>query len=113
MLVFRIYRMKDAPRQQFRWAPHVAGCAAVKLKDYEQRGEIEALHEYGAWRELRERGQALLVGDLLESPDGQLRICKYVGFEPAEWIVPAPVEPAPGVNPPPAGPRSEPQSTGT
>ena len=29
--------MKDAPRQQFRWAPHVSGSASVKPKDYEQR----------------------------------------------------------------------------
>jgi len=28
------------------------------------------------------------VGDLLESADGQLRICKYVGFEPAQWVLP-------------------------
>jgi len=82
--------MKDSPRQQFRWAPHVTGCAALKPKDYEQRGEIEALHEYDAWRSLRESGEALAVGDLLETREGQLRICKYVGFEPAEWVLPVP-----------------------
>ena len=27
---------------------------------------------------------------LLESADGQLRICKYVGFEPAQWVLPEP-----------------------
>jgi hypothetical protein len=112
MPVFRIYRMKDAPRQQFRWAPHVSGCASLKQKDYEQRGEIDALHEYGAWRELRERGEALSVGDLLETPDGQLRICKYVGFEPAAWIVPAPSDAA-ATNLPPGEPLSAPQPTGT
>jgi hypothetical protein len=30
------------------------------------------------------------VGDLLETADGQLRICKYVGFEPAQWVLPEP-----------------------
>jgi hypothetical protein len=30
------------------------------------------------------------VGDLLETEDGQLRICKYVGFEPAQWVLPEP-----------------------
>ena len=85
--------MKDSPRQQFRWAPHVTGCAALKPRDYEQRGEIEALHEYDAWRSLRESGEALAVGDLLETSEGQLRICKYVGFEPAEWVLPAPPPP--------------------
>src|SRR6185503_7023687 len=93
MPLFRIYRMKDSPRQQFRWAPHVAGCAALKPKDYDQNGQIEALHEYDAWRHARESGEALLVGDLLETPDGQLRICKYVGFEPAQWLIPDPKQP--------------------
>jgi hypothetical protein len=100
MPLFRIYRMKDAPRQQFRWAPHVSGCASVKPKDYEQRGEIEAPHEYEAWRALREAGEALEVGDLLETAEGHLSICKYVGFEPAQWLLP---DPKPLIEPEPAG----------
>ena len=82
--------MKESPRQQFRWAPHVGGSATVKPKDYEQRGEVEALHEYDAWRRLRESGEPLLVGDVLETVDSRLRICKYVGFEPAQWVLPEP-----------------------
>ena len=82
--------MKDSPRQQFRWAPHVSGTASVKPKDYEEQGKVEALHEYDAWRILREQGDSLQVGDLLEGEDGRLRICKYVGFEPAQWIIPEP-----------------------
>jgi len=35
-------------------------------------------------------GCAAVIGDLLETEDGQLRICKYVGFEPAQWVVPEP-----------------------
>jgi len=100
MPLFRIYRMKDSPRQQFKWAPHVSGCASLKPKDYEQRGTVEALHEYDAWGRLREAGEALGVGDLLESEDGHLRICKYVGFEPAQWIV---LEPKHQSEPEPAG----------
>jgi len=82
--------MKDSPRQQFRWAPHVSGAVTVKPKDYEPRGEVEARNEYDAWRVLREAGDPLLVGDLLEADGGQLRICKYVGFEPAQWVLPEP-----------------------
>jgi hypothetical protein len=100
MPLFRIYRMKDSPRQQFKWAPHVSGCATLKPKDYEQRGEVEAQHEYDAWRSLRDTGEPLIVGDLLEGESGQLRICKYVGFEPAQWIVP---EPKPAAEAEPAG----------
>ncbi|HWC96457.1 MAG TPA: hypothetical protein VG456_06905 [Candidatus Sulfopaludibacter sp.] len=90
MPLYRIYRMKDSPRQQFRWAPHVSGCASVKPKDYEPQDQIEAAHEYDAWRILRESGQALEVGDLLETGEGRLSVCKYVGFEPAQWVLPEP-----------------------
>ena len=80
--------MKDAPKQQFRWAPHVSGSASLKPKDYEQRGEVEARSEYEAWRLLRESSEPLSVGDLLEADNGQMRVCKYVGFEPAAWLLP-------------------------
>jgi hypothetical protein len=80
--------MKDAPRQQFRWAPHVSGAANVKLKDYDPAGEVEAENEYAAWAVLRGSEHPLAVGDILETPAGQLRICKYVGFEEARWFVP-------------------------
>lgn len=85
---FRVHRMKDSARQQFRWAPHVSGAANVKGKDYEADGEIEAANEYDAWSQLRSTERALAIGDLLESESGALRICKYVGFESASWVVP-------------------------
>jgi hypothetical protein len=90
MPVFRIHRMKEMPRQQFRWAPHVSGAANVKPKDYEQAGEVDAENEYAAWALLRNSESPLLVGDVLELPVGQLRICKYVGFEEARWFIPEP-----------------------
>jgi hypothetical protein len=80
--------MKDTPRQQFRWAPHVSGAANVKQKDYEPSGEVEAENEYAAWALLRGSETPLLVGDVLELPAGQLRICKYVGFDEARWFTP-------------------------
>ena len=86
--------MKDSPRQQFRWAPHVSGAATVKPRDYEPDGEVEAANEYEAWRLLRNAEPPLAVGDLLEDASGELRICKYVGFENAQWILPEP-KPAP------------------
>ena|SRR5436305_3876176 len=96
MPVFRIHRMKDAPRQQFRWAPHVAGVASVKPKDYEAAAEIEAENEYAAWALLRSQEPGLQVGDILETPQGELRLFKYVGFDEATWFIPAPpAEPQP------------------
>lgn len=88
MPLFRIHRMKEAPRQQFRWAPHVSGAANVKPKDYEPSGEVEAENEYAAWALLRDSEAPLLLGDVLELPLGALRICKYVGFDEARWVIP-------------------------
>ena len=84
---FRIHRMKDAPRQSFRWAPHVSGSAQVKPKDYEPGAQVEATTEYDAWAQLRSSESPLAVGDLLEAETGELRICKYVGFEQAIWLL--------------------------
>jgi hypothetical protein len=101
--------MKDAPRQQFRWAPHVSGAANAKPKDYEPADEVEAENEYAAWATMRSSERPLAVGDILETPAGELRICKYVGFEEARWIVP---EAAPGHMPAAAIPVAEsPQTT--
>ena len=85
--------MKEAPREIFRWAPHTAGITLVKAKDYDLSGEVEAATPYSAWKALREDGQALRPGDLLEiatdpGSQGELRIAKYVGFESAEWLLP-------------------------
>lgn len=92
--------MKDGPRQQFRWAPHVAGAAVVKAKDYQPDGDVEAESDYDAWMRLRGGERALEVGDLLEAADGTLRICKYVGIEAANWM--APEVKAPAAADPPA-----------
>jgi hypothetical protein len=88
MAAYRIYRMKEQASQQFRWAPHVSGATQVKRKDYDEGSTAEAPNEYAAWIELREAGTPLRVGDLLEAEGGDLRICKYVGFDAAQWIVP-------------------------
>ncbi len=90
MGVYRIYRMKESPRQQFRWAPHVAGCAPVKRKDYDEGGQVEAASEYSAWKQLQDCDARLAVGDLLESETGELFVFKYIGFEPAQWWAPPP-----------------------
>lgn len=96
MPAYRIHRLKDAPRQQFRWAPHTPGVTIVKLKDYEPGEVAEAGTPYALWLALRESENAIAVGDLIEvlreDGAGELRILKYIGFEEARWYVP---EPAP------------------
>ncbi len=88
MPFYRIFRMKEAPRQQFRWAPHVSGATSIKPKDYEEAEAVEAPSLYAAWASLRETADALRVGDLLASETGELRIVKYIGFDEAQWILP-------------------------
>ncbi len=88
MLTFQIHRMKEAARQSFRTAPHTAGLALLKPKDYEQGATVEANSPYGAWADLSGSDEPLDVGDVLEAPDSSLKIYKYVGFEDARWVLP-------------------------
>ncbi len=85
MPTYRIYRLKEPVRRQFRWAPHTAGLTVVKPRDYELDGSIEAAGLYSAWAALKTTAAPLGVGDLLETETGELFICKYVGFEEARW----------------------------
>jgi hypothetical protein len=92
---YRIHRIKDAPGESFRWAPHTGGLAIVKLKDYDPASDIEAPTPYAAWKTLAAENRSLRPGDLLETltPEGapvDLHIAKYIGFEPAQWYVPEP-----------------------
>jgi hypothetical protein len=90
MPAYQIHRLRDAARQQFRWAPHTSGVTIVKPKDYEKDAVVEAASAYAAWVALRESQKALQVGDLLELEGGEIRIFKYIGFEEARWYVPEP-----------------------
>jgi hypothetical protein len=101
MARYRIHRIKDTPRESFRWAAHMGGLAVVKPKDYEVAGEVEAPTSYAAWGRLLSDGRPLRPGDLLEvipegqpeqdhASSGELKIAKYIGFEPAKWYVPEP-----------------------
>ncbi len=90
---YRVHRMKDTPRENFRWAPHTGGLATVRIKDYEAQEEIDAVSPYAAWKLLLNQARPLRPGDLLEPvPDdgatGELQIAKYIGFEPAQWFIP-------------------------
>ncbi len=97
MPVYQIHRLKEAQRQQFRWAPHTPGVTIVKLKDYEPGPAIQAASPYALWLALRDSDNAIAVGDLIEvagdssqQAGAELRILKYIGFEEARWYVPEP-----------------------
>ena len=90
---FRVYRLKAAARETFRWSAHTSGHAVVKPNDYDAAEEIQASSEYDAWKKLNEIGSRLFPGDLLQrqsGPDLDLKVVKYIGFEPASWWIPAP-----------------------
>jgi hypothetical protein len=87
---YRIHRLRDHLRQPFRFAPHVSGTANVKPRDYEAGGEVEAETPYAAFFNLKRTQAPLGPGDLLEDENGALRIFKYIGFEPAQWVLPEP-----------------------
>lgn len=89
MASYRIHRLRDHLRAPFRSAPHVSGTAEVKPRDYVPGETVEASSPYAAFFAMREAGTALEVGDMLEAEDGSLRICKFVGFEEAHWVIPA------------------------
>lgn len=88
MGTYRIYRMKENVRQQFRWAPHTIGTTMAKLRDYDHFHTVDASGPYAVWMLLRDSDKALRVGDILEIESGELRIFKYVGFEEAHWQAP-------------------------
>lgn len=89
--------MKDSPQETFRWAAHTGGLAVVKTKDYEAGEEIEASNPYEIWKCLSASPRPLRSGDLIEqlvddlSMPARMWITKYIGFEPAQWFVPAPI----------------------
>ena len=49
MAHYRIHRIKETPKETFRWAAHTGGLAIVKIKDYEVGDEVEAATAYAAW----------------------------------------------------------------
>ena len=84
---YRIHRMKESVRQQFRWAPHTIGVTVAKPRDYELVTSVQAPGVYAVWMTLKDTEDPLQVGDILEIEGGDLRIYKYVGFEEAQWQV--------------------------
>jgi hypothetical protein len=92
MVSFKIHRLREQVSSQFRWAPHTAGPALVKQRDYEIVGEVDSISAYALFNQLHGTPNALRVGDLVELPDGSLKIFKFVGLEDASWFV-APAKP--------------------
>jgi hypothetical protein len=95
MAHYRIHRIRETMREQFRWQAHTGGAAVVRPKDYEVDGEVEAATPYALWSKMKADGRDLCPGDVLETVKedemhGELQIFKYIGFEPAKWWIAEP-----------------------
>ena len=99
---FRIYQLKQALREPFRWQPHTSDAATLRQKDYDYTDIAEAATPYAVWTMLRGTDSELQPGDALEAEDGTLLICKYIGFEAAQWLAPEQKLLIPNPLPPPA-----------
>lgn len=88
MATFLIWRLRDTQQDKFRWSPQQSSATTLlKLSDYREDGSVDADSVYQAWLGLRKENRDLRVGDVLADEKGQLSLCKYVGLEPAEWMI--------------------------
>lgn len=85
---YRVFRLKENLRAHFRQLPHLSGTAPLKLRDYVEGVELTASNRYAAWMDLKGTNDPLQVGDALVEDGAAVFIMKFVGLEPAEWVVP-------------------------
>ena len=88
MASYKVFRLKSNLRTHFRQLPHLSGAAQLKLKDYVEGVEVTAGNRYAAWMEMKRTNDPLEVGDALVEDGANMFVVKFVGLEPAEWIVP-------------------------
>ena len=61
MASYRVFRLKEHVRQNFRWTPHLSGLSQVKPRDYEEAFTLEGESPYAVWAAVRETDQALQI----------------------------------------------------
>ena len=93
---YKVFRLKENLRPHFRQLPHLSGTAQLKVRDYVEGIEVTSGNRYAAWMEMKNTNDPLQVGDALVEDGASVYVVKFVGLEPAEWIVPEvkPVETA-------------------
>jgi hypothetical protein len=90
---FQIFYLRDSEVDRFRQAAPKEQPQQLKLRHYEEVGQIEAPSAYAAWANLQEQGtqergiRRLGVGDVVVPEGGQPLLCHFWGFEEAEWAV--------------------------
>jgi hypothetical protein len=91
---FGIFRLRDSSQERFRWSPKAASSASageaftLKPSEYRDDGEVEAASPYAVWEKTRLGGNEVRVGDVVVDVEAEaLWICKFNGFERAQWAV--------------------------
>jgi hypothetical protein len=85
---YRVFRLKENLKAHFRQLPHVSGVTQLKPRDYVESIEVTSANRYAAWQELKGTNDPLTVGDVLVEEGAGLYVMKFVGLEPAEWVIP-------------------------
>ena len=88
---YKLFYLLDSQIQKFRESPPKPKPYSLRIRDYQEAGEIEAPTPYAVWKRLRDEPEArhgrreLGVGDVLESEPSSLFILNHWGFDKAEW----------------------------
>lgn len=88
MPTYRVFRLKENLKAHFRQLPHLSGVTELKVRDYVESIEVSAGNRYAAWQELKGTNDPLAIGDAMVEENGSIFVMKFVGLEPAGWVVP-------------------------
>ena len=85
---YRVFRLKENLKAHFRALPHLSGVTQLKPNNYVEAIEVVATNRYAAWQQLRATNDPIEIGDALVEDATAVYVMKFVGLEPAEWLVP-------------------------
>ena len=85
MATFFIKRLRPTLQEKAKWAPLSNGAVTLKLSDYDDDGQIDAANPYDAWSQMRANSHDLRVGDVIGDEKGTVYLCRYSGFDEAQW----------------------------
>ena len=91
---YRVFYLRDVPREKFRSAPPREKPYHLRTGNYDEDEVIEAATPYAVWKRLQEDEGAseakrpFGVGDALESDEPELLVLNYWGFDEARWRAP-------------------------
>ena len=97
MPLYRIYYLTEEHTEKFRYKSPVNPSFLLYKSRYEEGPAIEASTPYMLWQAMRDQEteqeqssqnnaeRPINIGDALQTPDDELLLCNYWGFDKAEW----------------------------